>query len=334
MMGSRLCGLLLLGAAQCLAADPPAGAAISSSAASARPTLRVFAYRGLGDALQRWSSGFRQAHPEIDVSVRLCRSDEAMASLYTGAADIALLGREATASENKAFEWIYRHPPTQQPIASGSVDRAGASPALAVYVHRDNPLRGISLTQLDALFGAEHLSGAPANIRRWGQLGLEGPWRDAPVRLYMFDLESGTGQFLQQVILHGSRKLNWDALTEIYESGNHAGAEQHDAGRRIIARLAADRYGLAISTVGIANPSVRMIELQTGEPPRTAPATAAAMARSEYPLARTAYAYFETGPGWAQSFAAYLRSPAGQAELGRDHDYLPLSREQTSQSSH
>src|SRR5690606_27349021 len=107
--------------------------------------------------------------------------------LYTGQADIVLMGREATESEVKAFEWVNRYRPTAVPILRGSLDRAGQAPALVVFVHRDNPIAAISLEELDGIFGtarengwrdgqpvATAARGAERDIRHWGQLGLEG----------------------------------------------------------------------------------------------------------------------------------------------------------------
>jgi len=90
--------------------------------------------------VRRWEVGFRKSHPSVHVESRLTGSDVGMAGLYTGFADLAVLGRECTAFESKAFEWIFRYPPAQIQIMTGSLGQAEQSPALIAFVHRDNPL--------------------------------------------------------------------------------------------------------------------------------------------------------------------------------------------------
>jgi ABC-type phosphate transport system substrate-binding protein len=54
-------------------------------------------------------------------------------------------------------------------VAGGAYDTPDKTPAIGVYVHRDNPLRNLSLPQLDALYSSDRLRGASAPITRWGE---------------------------------------------------------------------------------------------------------------------------------------------------------------------
>jgi len=130
------------------------------------------------------------------------------------------MGREATAPELKAFEWIFRYRPARIEIATGSLASPGRSPALVAFVHRENPLRDLSLGQLDAIVGYERLRGSPERIRTWGQLGVQGEWRDRPIHLYIYDLESGTGQFFlsQRAGQHAQIELGISGGIQRYET--------------------------------------------------------------------------------------------------------------------
>ncbi|MDE2486074.1 MAG: hypothetical protein KGO51_01635, partial [Alphaproteobacteria bacterium] len=159
---------------------PPMARAAPPPPPSAGPAgvVRVWGNPGMAAALSRWTKDFHRIHPKIRIEAHLTGSDVAFAALYCGRADIALVGREAQEeTEAKAFQWVYGYPPTRVPVARGSFDQAGRSPALAVLVSRGNPLGRISLDQLRKLFVAS----SDANARHtWGELGATGAWARRP----------------------------------------------------------------------------------------------------------------------------------------------------------
>ena len=324
----RLLLLVFLAAAPAHGAAPPPPPAEPASPPSG--ILRLAGNPEMAGVVRRWSTGFRGGHPAVRVRAHLTGSDTGMAALYTGKADIALLGREPTASEIQAFEWIYHEPPAQAEIMTGSLDHPGKSPALVVFVHRDNPLARITLAQLRAIFGAERRL-SPATLHTWSELGLTGEWAARPIRLYAPDAMSGTGRFFRRAVLHDRRMMNWAQLTEFRDT-SLAGAAAHDAGRKIIAALAPDRYGLAIGSLGFARPGVRPVALAAKEgSPAVAP-TREALGTRRYPLTRIALACYrrKSAPvpdSAARDFLRYILSAAGQEEVARDDGYLPLPAE-------
>jgi phosphate transport system substrate-binding protein len=310
---------------------PPAATVASGPAAPvpAPGTLRIWGTPEMKPIAQRWAEAFRKRHPGARVELRMTGSDIGMAGLYTGRADVALLGRDATANEVKAFEWVYRYKPARVAVMNGSLQRPGRSPALAAFVHRDNPLSRITLAELDALFGEERLRGAGRAIRTWGDLGLAGDRAGKPVHLYTFDTESGTGRFFRNAVLGGSRKLHWETLEEFRDSAP-LGNPSHDASRKIIAALARDPYGLAVAGAG-AGPGVKALKVAAGEGPGEAP-TREGIVAGRYPLARAVYAYFNRKPDAAADakvaeFLQYALSREGQQDVEAAEAYLPLNPE-------
>src|SRR5258708_20786628 len=95
----------------------------------------------------------------------------AIGALYTGAGDIAILGEEISPAAATAFEREKHYAPTGIQIATGSLDVNFFDYAHMVFVHQDNPLKGPTLAQLDAIFGPQHRP-SPPNIRTWSQPGL------------------------------------------------------------------------------------------------------------------------------------------------------------------
>lgn len=278
--------------------------------------VRVWGTAELRPLLDRWASGFQRVHPAIRIEAHLTGTDVGMAALYTGKADLALAGREASANEAKAFEWIHRYKPSPVEVATG-FETPGRSPALVACVNAANPLSQLTLAQLDAIFSHERLQGFPRAIVTWGDLGLTGEWAAKPINLYTFDTESGSGRFFRGAVLKDSRKLNWERLTEFSDTATRA---SHDAARKIFAALARDRYGLAVAS-GRVPPSVKVLALPV-EPTREA------IASRRYPLARAVHAYFNAKPGTAldaplADFLRFVLSEEGQ-RLAGEGDYLPL----------
>lgn len=292
--------------------------------------IRVWGNGEMTALVRRWEAGFRKYHPGARIEANLTGSDVAMAGLYTGLADVALLGRESTASEGKAFEWIFGYQPASVEIMTGSLDRPGRSPALVAFVHQDNPLSRITLVQLDAVFGQELLHGATRNIRTWGELGLPEEWADAPINLYTFDSETGSGRFFRRVVLGDSRKMNWERLTEFQDS-RRLRDPTHDASRKILDALATDRFGLAVAS-GPAPPGTRPLALAFDAGGNFWVPTRDTLVSRDYPLTRSAYAYFNVKPdapldSKLSEFLGYVLSRDGQQDVDADAQYLPLSEE-------
>ncbi len=293
-------------------------------------TTKVIRLRGNADMqaiVRSWADGFMRGHPGVRVEVDLDGSDVGMSALYTGRADIALLGREAAAQELKAFEWIFRYRPARVEVMTGG-DQPGCSPALAFFVHRGNPLAQLTLAQADAIFSPERRRGAPSALHTWGELGLKGEWAAQPIRLYAPDTESGTGRFFRAAVLGDSRKLYWDRITEFTDSAPLENPS-HDASDKIIAALAQDRFGLAVTGAGPGHTTVKTLRLGADDGSAPVEVSAENVASRRYPLARPVYAYFNRAPGEVMDpvlagFLSYVLSAAGQAAVRASNHYLPL----------
>lgn len=286
--------------------------------------LRLSGPSELRPLVEAWRRSLQKVRPSLRIELQLAGSDVAMAALYSRRADVALLGREATAAEVKAFEWIYRYRPTAVEIATGSLGVPGRSAALVLFVHRDNPLSGLTLTQIDAIFSHERLRGAPAALRVWGDLGLAGAWRDQPIRLYVPDTESGSGRFFRSVVLKDSRMLVWDHLNEFTDSADVPSG--HDAASKVINALAKDPFGLAVAGASPIAAGVRALPIDGVAPTRDD------LISRRYPLARPVFAYVHRAPGGLLSpkvreFLTFVLSDEGQRLLGSDAAYLPLTPE-------
>src|SRR5690606_31589675 len=152
------------------------------------------------------------------------------------------MSREMKASELDQFEARFGYPPTPMRVALD---------ALAVYVHRDNPVQGLTLAQVDAIFSKSRACGYPEDITTWGQAGLTGPWANRPISLYGRNSASGTYGFFKENALCGG-----DYKDEVKEQPGSAS---------VVQGVTVDLYGIGYSGIGYRTSGVRAVPLAFGE---------------------------------------------------------------------
>lgn len=311
---------------------------------AARPgPLRIAGPPEMAGVLRKWIHGFGQEHPGIPVQVQLAGTDVGLGALATGRADIAFAGRAGAPQELKAFEWIFRYPPTAVAVMTGSLDHPGYANALVVLVHRDNPLPAVTFAQLRRLFDPHPLG---SGLRTWEEAGLPAPWSGHAIHFYLPDTESGTGVFFRDRVLDGARALPWRQVREIPDSADR-GAGRNDAGDRIARAVATDRLALAIAPLPRRLPaSVKVLAVAAGQDGTPLAPSAAALVEGRYPLGRTVRAYVNAAPAHPadparahpldRGVAAFLRyalGPDGQRDVDAAGGYLRLDpREALAQS--
>jgi phosphate transport system substrate-binding protein len=294
-------------------------------------TIRIWGDDHMSAVVQRWAEGFRRFHPRIRFETKLVGSGAAMPGIYHGVADLALLGRESDITDdNGFFKSVGGYKPLRLELMNGSADVPGASCAPVVFVHKDNPLRKLTVAQLDAIFSYEHRRGLES-IRTWGQLGLGSTWSDKPIRLYAYDIDTEDGLHFARSVLADSRKLNWDHLVEFSDT-EQAGGGVLDAGWQMVDALRRDPFGLAVSCGRFAGSGVKPIAIAAHESAPYVLGSATSIVSRTYPLARRTYAFLNQRPGQPidpklREFLRYVLSQDGQQDVARSNSYLPLSPE-------
>jgi phosphate transport system substrate-binding protein len=292
-------------------------------------TIRVWGDDRMETLMKYWQEGFRKYQGGAQFETRLIGTGTGMAGLYTDVADMALMGRESTSSESMAFEWVFRYKPLGVEVATGSLDVPGKTFAVSVFVSKDNPLSRLTLAQLDAVFGSEHLRG-PRNARTWGDLGLTGEWKERPINAYGYDIETNTGGFFKRAVLNGSDK--WSCDLKEFADVKRPDGKLLDGGQRVLDALAKDRYGIAYSNLRYANRQVKPVALAATDAGPYYEATKENLIRRKYPLARAVSIYVNRAPGKPldpklKEFLRYVLSREGQREVVREGDFLPLNEQ-------
>lgn len=297
--------------------------------------LRVSGSPSMRELMDAWIPEFQRRQPDIHFALDLQGTSTAQFTLQADTADLALSARQSSTYEEYGVIRRSQFMSKEIPVAIGSHDSTGKAAALAVYVHEDNPIAGLSLRELDGIFGDQRSGGWGAriawvedsargpegNIRRWGDLGLGGEWEDAEIVPYAPPaLHPGGVSFFQRRVMGGADTVN-------PRTREYPGAEDR------IAALAADRFGIAYASLGYARPGVRAVPLSDGGP--FVHLTAQTVADLSYPLTRFGYIYVapdtvvgDAAPmsGSLLAFMRFALSPEGQALIGST-DYHPLPPE-------
>jgi phosphate transport system substrate-binding protein len=222
--------------------------------------------------------------------------------------------RELMDSEVKRFSAPRGYEPLTIPIA---VD------AVALYVHKDNPLPGLTLDQADAIFSTDRRRGYKQDLASWGALGLGNGWTTAPIQLHGRDRKSGTRAFFQEHVLAGG-----EFKTTVQEAPGAAS---------VILALSRDQLGVGYSGIGLQTSNVRIVPLAEIEGMPWIIPSAATVADQTYPLRRLLYLYFDKDPETllppaVQEFLEFVTSREGQEAVVRAGFY-PLPMEQVEKTS-
>ncbi len=308
--------LLLFGAAMAQTAEAP----LYTPSRQVSGVIRTWGSPQMGDLLKRYEESFHAYQPGVRFDDQLHSTITAVAGVYTGRAEIGVLGREIWPLEEQAFESVTGHAPTMVDIATGSYDVPKATFALMIFVHRSNPLVSVTTEQLERTFGSSERP-----IRTWGDLGVKGSWAGHAIHLYGFTTENDKAVIFRNLVFR--QKAHWSCT--LRELANGTGADGLDAGELIVQTIAKDPYGIGISNVHYATREVRAL-------PLTPSATAAPINPSRenvasrvYPLTRAVYFVLDRSADHPLSeatseFLKYVLSRQAAADVLREGNYLPL----------
>lgn len=259
----------------------------------------------LANLMTLWSQEFRRFYPNVTVQIQAAGSSTAPTALTEGTANVGPMSRLMRDQEIEAFENRYGYKPTLYAVA---ID------ALSVFVHKDNPIEGLTLTQLDGIFSATRNCPGAQDIEVWGQLGLEGSWTGREIQLYGRNSVSGTyGHFKERALCRG------DFRNTVNEQPGSAS---------VVQSVATSLNGIGYSGMGYSTSSVRAVPIaREAGAPFVEPDTQNAIAGA-YPMARFLYLYVNQPPDAPMSplireFVLMTLSRQGQAVVVRD-GYVPF----------
>jgi phosphate transport system substrate-binding protein len=259
----------------------------------------------LANLMTFWAEEFKRAYPNVNIQIQAAGSSTAPPALTEGTSNIGPMSRKMKDKEVESFENRYGYKPTAVPVA---ID------ALALYVHKDNPIEGMSIADVDAVFSSTRKCGAQASITRWGDLGLAGAWTARDVQLFGRNSVSGTyGYFKNKALCKGDFKNT---------------VNEQPGSASVVQSVSTSINGVGYSGIGYKTSSVRAVPLSSKSGGEFVEATPENAVDGSYPLSRFLYVYVNKNPNKPLSpldreFIKLVYSQQGQHIVAKD-GYIPL----------
>ncbi|MEQ8288442.1 MAG: phosphate ABC transporter substrate-binding protein PstS family protein [Gammaproteobacteria bacterium] len=258
----------------------------------------------LANLMTLWAEEFKKLYPNVNVQIQAAGSSTAPPALTEGTSNFGPMSRKMKDGELAAFESKFGYKPTPVGVA---ID------ALAVYVNKDNPIKGLTIPQVDAMFSATRKCGYANDITTWGDAGLTGEWANRPVQLYGRNSVSGTyGYFKKNALCKGDFK---DSVNEQPGSAS------------VVQGITKSINGLGYSGIGYKTSGVKAVALSK-EGTDYVDATPENASNGSYPLGRFLYVYVNKHPNKGlppleSEFIKMIMSKTGQLVVVKD-GYIPL----------
>ncbi len=270
----------------------------------------------LANLMTFWTEAFKRHYPNVNIQVQAPGSSTAPIALTEGTSNLGPMSRLMKDREIGAFETRRGYKPTAVRVA---VD------ALAVYVHKDNPIRFMSLPDVDAVFSVSRRCGSAEDIRTWGDAGLTGAWTTRPMQLYGRNSVSGTyGYFKQNALCSGDFKNT---------------VNEQPGSASVVQAVTSSLNGIGYSGIGYRTSGVRAVPLARSGNTEAFEATAGNTKDRSYPLTRFLFIYVNRRPDsplppLEMEFLRFVLSREGQMIVQKD-GYIPLSpRQAASELAH
>jgi phosphate transport system substrate-binding protein len=260
----------------------------------------------MNNLMTLWAEGFKKFYPSVNVQVEGKGSSTAPPALIEGTAQLGPMSRDVKSEEVDAFEKKFGFKPTRMRTCLD---------ALAVYVHKDNPLQSLTMQQVDAIFSKTRKSGYSEDISTWGQVGLTGEWARKPMSLYGRNSASGTyGYFKENALAKGDFK---DTVKEQPGSAS------------VVQGVSEDKFGIGYSGVGYVTSGVKRLALAKNDKSEPVEGEYENLLQNKYPLSRYLNLYIVKEPGkpldpLRREFLRFVFSKEGQEIVVKD-GYFPLA---------
>jgi len=258
----------------------------------------------LANLMTLWAEEFKRNYPNVNIQIQAAGSSTAAPALIEGTSNIGPMSRMMKDKELAAFETKYGYKPTAVPVA---ID------ALAVFVNKDNPVEGLKIADVDAIFSATRKCGGEADIVNWGQVGVAGALGQRDMQIYGRNSVSGTyGYFKSKALCKGDFKNS---------------VNEQPGSASVVQSVATSLNGIGYSGIGYKTSSVRAVPLSK-KGGAFIEATPDNATNGTYPLARFLYVYVNKAPNknlspLEREFVKLVMSKVGQEVVVKD-GYIPL----------
>ncbi len=259
----------------------------------------------LANLMTLWAESFKRAYPNVNIQIQAAGSSTAPPALTEATSNFGPMSRKMKSKEIAAFEDRYGYKPTAIPVA---ID------ALAVYVNKDNPIQGMSIPEVDAVFSSTRKCGIDDDINKWGGFGMSGAWKNRDIQIYGRNSVSGTyGYFKKKALCKGDFKNN---------------VNEQPGSASVVQSVSTSVNGIGYSGIGYKTSGVRAVPLTKKTGGKFIEATPDNAVSGKYPLSRFLYVYVNKQPNkelapLEKEFIKLILSQQGQEVVIKD-GYIPL----------
>lgn len=262
----------------------------------------------MNNLMTLWLEEFKKIYPPVNIQIEGKGSSTAPPALVEGTAQFGPMSRAMKAKEIDGFESKYGFKPT---AIRTSLD------ALAVFVHKDNPLNCLSLDEVDAVFSKTRKRNHSNDVTVWSQLGLSGEWSNKPVSIFGRNSASGTyGFFKDHVLDKGDFKDN---------------VKEQPGSASVVQGITEDKFAIGYSGIGYKTSGVKTLALSEKKGGTCFDGSYENVISNQYPLSRYLFIYIVKHPTkpldpLVKEFLKFVLSYEGQQIVIKD-GYLPLTPE-------
>ena len=259
----------------------------------------------LANLMTLWAEEFKRAYPNVNIQIQAAGSSTAPPALTEGTSNVGPMSRAMKDKEIAMFESKHGYKPTKIGVA---ID------ALAVYVNKDNPIDGLSIPQVDAIFSSTRKCGAKDDITTWGQAGATGALADKSIQIYGRNSVSGTyGYYKKKALCKGDYKSS---------------VNEQPGSASVVQSVSTSLNAIGYSGIGYKTAGVKALAIAKKAGGKQVEPTNANALNGTYPLSRVLYVYVNKAPNKPaepviSEFIKLVLSKQGQEAVTKD-GYIPV----------
>jgi len=249
---------------------------------------------------QAWAETYSEMDSSVSVEVSGGGSGTGIAALINGTVDIANSSRKLEEGERaKATQNTGKEP--QEYMVGYD--------ALAIFLHKDNPLEEITIEQLAQIYGEG------SNITKWSQLSVKNAacGNDEIIRISRQN-NSGTYHYFREAVLGKGHDFK-------------LGSVDMNGSKDVVELVGNTPCAIGYSGMGYATKEVKVLRVakKSGEP-AYAPSIETTLDQT-YPISRPLYMYTLGEPSErVKKYLDWIHSEAGQ-QIVKESGYVPLPKD-------
>jgi phosphate transport system substrate-binding protein len=250
----------------------------------------------LVNVAQAWAEAYPAINPDVTVAVSGGGSGTGIAAMINGTVDIANSSRKMKDKELASAKKSGQNP----------IEHIVGYDALAVFIHKDNPVKSLSFNQLGSIFGRE------GSATKWSDLGVTVPGCESDkIVVVSRQNNSGTYAYFKKAVLKAA------AEAKVISKGSfRQGTLDMHGSKDVVDLVEKTPCAIGYSGLAYATDHLKLVCIAEDEGGDCVNPTVAAASDRSYPIARPLFMYTNGEPtGSIKMYMDWILSDAGQCIL-------------------